>query len=219
VGKDISTFKGRSTLRLIQSVKTIPKAFPTQMNTCGRICVHKSGRFVVVSNRGHQSIAIFRVSGAGPRRGELSAVGYFHTRGETPRHFQFDASGQFLLVANQDTDSIAVFNFNLSSGEMQYLQEYRVPSPNFVCCCPMSRDDDDEKGEPTATPPHETTVIDNLTVVQHPESLSDSSQQSVNSCIPTLLEKDVHEELARARAEIEQLKAALLSLKKAEEVV
>jgi len=53
-------------------------------------------------------------------RGTLAQVGFFHTRGETPRHFQFDHSGQFLIVANQDSDSIAVFSFNLSSGEIKY---------------------------------------------------------------------------------------------------
>ena len=75
--------------------------------------------------------------------GELRAVGYFHTRGETPRHFQFDSSGQYLIVANQDSNTIAVFNFNLSSGEIKYTgNEYRVPSPNFVCCCPV-RDNED----------------------------------------------------------------------------
>jgi 6-phosphogluconolactonase len=132
-------FQGRSTLRLVQSIKTIPSAFPTTMNTCGRLCVHDSGKFVVVSNRGHQSIAIFRVSThSGPRKGELTAVGYFHTRGETPRHFQFDASGQYLLVANQDSDSLAVFNFNLSTGMITYTgNEYKIPSPNFICRCPV----------------------------------------------------------------------------------
>lgn len=144
-GDDITSFKGRSSLRLVQSIKTIPSAFPTTMNTCGRICVHKSGSFVVVSNRGHQSIAIFRVCHKGPKRGELVAVGYFHTRGETPRHFQFDASGQYLIVANQDTDTLAVFNFNLSSGVITYTgNEYRVPSPNFVCCCPLRDTSADE---------------------------------------------------------------------------
>jgi 6-phosphogluconolactonase len=145
-GDDMTQYKGRSSLRLVQSIKTIPCAFPTLMNTCGRICVHKSGSFVVVSNRGHQSIGIFRViTKGGPRRGELVSVGYFHTRGETPRHFQFDSSGQYLLVANQDSDSIAVFNFNLSSGLITYTgNEYRVPSPNFVCCCPMRGFDDED---------------------------------------------------------------------------
>ena len=31
-------FKGRSTLNLLQSIKTVPSAFPVTMNTCGRIC-------------------------------------------------------------------------------------------------------------------------------------------------------------------------------------
>merc|ERR1712183_81001 len=70
------------------------------------------------------------------------SVRWFHTRGETPRHFQFDNSGQYLLVANQDTDSLTVFNFNLSNGEPKYSgNEYRVPSPNFVCCCPTHIED------------------------------------------------------------------------------
>ena len=40
-GHNMDRFKGRSTLKLIQSIKTVPVAFPTTMNTCGRIC--KSG--------------------------------------------------------------------------------------------------------------------------------------------------------------------------------
>ncbi|KAL7539056.1 hypothetical protein ACHAXR_008996 [Thalassiosira sp. AJA248-18] len=157
LGLPMDKFKGRSTLKLIQSIKTVPSAFPTTMNTCGRICVHDSGRFVIVSNRGHESITIFRVkqgrhSKGKAMRGTLAQVGFFHTRGETPRHFQFDHSGQFLIVANQDSDTIAVFSFNLTSGEIKYTgNEYHVPSPNFICCCPMvgrySDDDDDQAYE------------------------------------------------------------------------
>jgi len=216
--EDMTKYKGRSTLRLIQSIKTLPKAFPTDMNTCGRICVHRSGRFVVVSNRGHQSIAIFRVLNKGPKRGELCAVGYFHTRGETPRHFQFDASGQYLLVANQDSDSIAVFNFNLSSGEIKYTgNEYRVPSPNFVCCCPTHQDDVDD--DVPADPPVSTVQVSNLGVVKN-EVPTDKeylpSISSDNSCtVPTdvvaekTAEQTLLEELERARQEIAQLKAQL----------
>lgn len=143
-GLSMDKFKGRSTLKLLQSIKTVPSAFPVTMNTCGRICVHQSGRFVIVSNRGHESITIFRVNQGSSKkegattRGTLSQVGFFHTRGETPRHFQFDHSGQYLIVANQDSDTIAVFSFNLTSGEIKFTgNEYNVPSPNFVCCCPM----------------------------------------------------------------------------------
>ena len=60
---------------------------------------------------------------------------YQHTRGATPRHFQFDPSGEWLIVANQDSDAIGVFHFRLSTGELNWTgNEYSVPSPNFVCC-------------------------------------------------------------------------------------
>lgn len=199
-GEDMSRFKGRSTLRLIQSISTIPKAFPTTMNTCGRICVHKSGRFVVVSNRGHQSITVYKVKTKGSQRGELQLVGHFHTRGETPRHFQFDNSGQYLLVANQDTDSIAVFNFNLSNGELKYSgNEYRVPSPNFVCCCPSYQDDDSEIPDES----NENSVA----------SVVDSGSDSEDSTVPIRQgrksQMTLQQELAQAQQQIEELKRLL----------
>lgn len=36
------------TLRFIQSVSTIPSAFPKKLNTCGRICVDPTGRRVLL---------------------------------------------------------------------------------------------------------------------------------------------------------------------------
>jgi len=124
----------RQTLRLKQTVSTIPQAFPSDMNTCGRIAVHPSGMFVLVSNRGHDSITVFRVHTAAGSVGLLSVASTQHTRGATPRHFQFDGSGQWLVTANQDSDHIGVFRFNLASGKLEWTNQfYEVPSPNFVC--------------------------------------------------------------------------------------
>lgn len=201
--EDMARFKGRSSLRLIQSIKTLPSAFPTIMNTCGRICVHQSGRFVIVSNRGHQSIAIFRVITKGPTKGELKTVGYFHTRGETPRHFQFDASGQYLLVANQDSDSIAVFHFNLSSGEIRYTgNEYRVPSPNFVCCCPVrDRHDEDDIHFAHDIPipkviqqvqPAPLSLVSQKSLDDFGDASSSDSEQSVHAAAPLKRYEPIH---------------------------
>jgi 6-phosphogluconolactonase len=210
----MAAFKGRSTLRLVQSISTIPSAFPKTLNTCGRICTHQSGRYVVVSNRGHQSITVFRVKMKGPKCGELTTVGHFHTRGETPRHFQFDNSGQYLLVANQDTDSIAVFNFNLSNGELKYSgNEYRVPSPNFVCCCPSHRAD--SFNEVLSTMEGEL-VQTGLSSLAQASSIAASvtGSDSDESTLPIARRKKennnaLREELASARREIEELKKLL----------
>ena len=150
-------FKGKSTLTLLQSITTIPNAFPKHLNTCGRICIHNSGRFVIVSNRGHQSISILRVCQSGSNRGQLHTVGYFHTRGETPRHFKFDNSGQYLIVANQDSNNLSIFNFNHSSGEIKFTgNEYHVPSPNFICCCSLH--DEENKG-PSVLPSEFSEIV------------------------------------------------------------
>jgi 6-phosphogluconolactonase len=209
-GHDMTKYKGRSTLRLTQSISTLPSAFPTTMNTCGRICVHNSGRFVVVSNRGHQSITIYKVRNKGPKKGELVTVGYFHTRGETPRHYQFDNSGQYLLVANQDTDSLAVFSFNISTGEIKYTgNEYRVPSPNFVCCCPTHQEYNTDDVEVETTVPSHVTNENEDTQSSETETSDSSEVSTVPTSGPKSTATSLEHKLAQAQLEIEELKKML----------
>mmetsp|Transcript_46088 Transcript_46088/g.112563 ORF Transcript_46088/g.112563 Transcript_46088/m.112563 type:complete len:541 (+) Transcript_46088:94-1716(+) len=216
-GEDMTKFKGRSTLRLIQSISTLPSAFPTEMNTCGRIAVHKTGKFVIVSNRGHQSITVFRVKTTGRNKGKLVQVGIFHTRGECPRHWTFDDSGSWLLVANQDSDNLKVFSFNLSSGELKYTgNEYRVLSPNFVCSVPPHQWDESEL--PTVV--SEGNLISrNHTMTRFESSDTDGSYPSdseESSKTPNVWDCDktseqiLQDELAHARNEIADLKKLLL---------
>jgi len=121
----------RPLLHMVQTVSTIPPAFPQHLNTCGRINVHPSGRWVIVSNRGHDSVAVLKTHSSQSMK--LSPANITHTVGATPRHFMFDKSGEYLFVANQDTDNVAVFKFNQSTGTLGYTgQTYRVASPNFV---------------------------------------------------------------------------------------
>jgi len=132
------------TLKLVQTIRTLPGGFPGSMNTCGRITVHPQGQFVLASNRGHNSITVFRVNQSqrkeeGLGKGWLALADCMHTRGATPRHFQFDRSGQWLICANQDSDTIAIFNLNLATGKLTFTgNTYSVPSPNFVCAIPAA---------------------------------------------------------------------------------
>jgi len=132
--KEAALAKCKSTLTLVQTVSTLPEAFPGECNTCGRVTIHPSGEYVVTSNRGHDSVAVHRIHRDSKPPGMLTLAGIFHTRGETPRHFQFDKSGQWLLVANQDSNTCAVFGFNCSTGAVSYSgNTYSCQSPNFVC--------------------------------------------------------------------------------------
>ena len=94
------------------SISSLPEDW-TGKNTGSEIAVSPDGRFVYVSNRGHDSIGIFAV-GAGD--GALTPIGWEPTGGETPRFFGLDPSGTFLYAANQDTDTIVTFRVDTETG-------------------------------------------------------------------------------------------------------
>jgi 6-phosphogluconolactonase len=112
----------------VQTVSTLPPGF-TEPNTTAEIRVSPDGRFVYISNRGHDSIAVFRVSGA---RGELEWVSHASVLGRTPRNFNLDPSGRFLVVANQNSDTLVLFRIDPTTGELHPRGE-PVPVPSPVC--------------------------------------------------------------------------------------
>ena len=102
-------------LAAIQTVPTLPEGFDGN-NTCAEIRVHPTGRFVYGSNRGHDSVAAYRVDMAS---GTLSLVGHAVAGIKTPRNFNVDPSGKFCLVANQDADSVVVFRMDPDTGALE----------------------------------------------------------------------------------------------------
>ena len=80
-------------LEFIGLVTTRPPDPPKHRNTCGRICVDPSGRYVLVSNRGDDTVSSFRIERDGATVTGLTPWQIESTRGCTPRHFQFSPSG------------------------------------------------------------------------------------------------------------------------------
>lgn len=118
----------KGTLTPIQTLSTLPPE-GKEGNSTAEIQVHPSGKFVYVSNRGHDSIAIFAVD---PVSGKLMAKGRVLTGGKTPRGFGIDPTGRFLIAANQSTGNLVVFAIDLDSGDLKPTgQSVDVPSP--VC--------------------------------------------------------------------------------------
>ncbi len=100
-------------LTKLQSLSTLPSGFQGN-NTCAEVQVAPSGKFVYGSNRGHDSIAVFSVGGDG----KLALVGHQPTMGQSPRHFQVDATGEFLLVANQGSGNVVTFRVDTATGKL-----------------------------------------------------------------------------------------------------
>jgi 6-phosphogluconolactonase len=65
------------------------------------------------SNRGDDSIAVFRIDPAG---GRLTPVAHVQTQGKTPRNFAIDPTGQYLLASNQDSDTVVLFRLDGRTG-------------------------------------------------------------------------------------------------------
>ncbi|MHA6482981.1 lactonase family protein [Paenibacillus sp. strain BS8-2] len=87
------------------------------------------GKFLYSSNRGHQSIAVFRVDSS---TGELDNIQHVGCGGEQPRNFGITPDGRYLLVANQKSGTIVVFHRDAESGKLTSAgRELSLPAP--VC--------------------------------------------------------------------------------------
>ena len=104
----------RGLLDTIQTVSTLPKGFDGN-NSTAEVQVHPSGKFLYGSNRGHDSIAVFRIDADS---GGLSYVANRSTQGKTPRNFGIDPTGRYLLAANQGTGTVVVFCIDADTGDL-----------------------------------------------------------------------------------------------------
>jgi 6-phosphogluconolactonase len=109
----------RGSTEEMQTVPTLPADF--QGNKSGaEIAVHRSGNYLYASNRGHDTIAVFRID---LTSGKLSPIGNVPTRGKTPRAFSIDPTGNWLFAANQDSDNMSMFRIDLKTGGLNPVGE------------------------------------------------------------------------------------------------
>ena len=93
------------------------------------IRVSDNGEFIYISERGDDCIAVLRFDSDNET---IVIIGREKTMGKTPRDIHFDPTGNWLLAANQDSDSIAIFKVDKTTGMIkpEHLAE-NIKSP--VC--------------------------------------------------------------------------------------
>ncbi|MEM7387062.1 MAG: beta-propeller fold lactonase family protein [Verrucomicrobiota bacterium] len=107
----VYAFDGKTgTMDELETVSTLPTAFK-EKNACADIEFTPDGRFLIASNRGHDSLTSFAVDEAGL----LTLVGQFPTE-PTPRQFAIEPGGRFLYAAGQSSGKLAVFEILASGG-------------------------------------------------------------------------------------------------------
>ncbi|NIP28591.1 MAG: beta-propeller fold lactonase family protein [Phycisphaerae bacterium] len=102
-------------LKETHTITTLPKDFDGS-NTCAEVRVHPSGKFLYGSNRGHDSIVVYRVD---LFDGTITYVEHETADIKTPRNFNIDPTGIFCLVANQGKDSVVVLRINKETGALE----------------------------------------------------------------------------------------------------
>ena len=124
VGNSITSYSFQADIGLkpMQTMSTLPAEFKTK-NTTAEVKVHPSGKFVWVSNRGHDSLAGFAID---PMTGKLTkSLGQTPTE-KTPRSFDIEPEGRFLFSAGEGSGKLAVFRVDAESGALTRIHTYDV---------------------------------------------------------------------------------------------
>ncbi len=119
---------GGGELRGLGAVDTLPGDFEGN-STTSEVEVHPNGKFVYGSNRGHDSIAVYRRN---PETGALTLLQHAPCGGKTPRHFKIDPTGGWLLCAHQDSNTISVLSLDPETGLLGEPAN-TVPCPKPIC--------------------------------------------------------------------------------------
>ena len=104
---------GKRHLAALQTVSTLPAGFDAR-NTCSQIHLTPSARFLYVGNRGHNSIAGFRVA---PETGLLMPAGHAATE-PVPSAFCLDPEGKFLFAAGTASGRLASYRIDGETGAL-----------------------------------------------------------------------------------------------------
>ena len=112
----------------VQRISALPADY-TGESTCAAIHLSKDSRFLYVSNRGHDSIAVFAID---PATGQLVFVEHASSEGSHPRDFTMDPSGSHLYIANQKSNRIVCKKIDQETGKLTPTNiAVELPSP--VC--------------------------------------------------------------------------------------
>lgn len=89
--------------------------------------ITSDARFLYISNRGADTIAVFRLL----PEGLITKTGEFSCFGKCPRHIMLTNDDKFLLISNQKSDSIVIYSVNSANGSIGIpVNEASIPAPS-----------------------------------------------------------------------------------------
>ena len=105
----------KGTLTALQTLNTLPEGCADAGgNSTAEIFCHPSGRFLYVSNRGHDSIAVFAIG----EDGKLTLVQNAPANVKEPRGFAISPDGGWLVAAGQNSNTLASHKVDSATGKL-----------------------------------------------------------------------------------------------------
>ncbi len=114
---------------LIQTLATIPEGVSHDETSTAAIKIHPNGKLLYVSNRGHDSLAVYSID---EETGLLTLLNIQRTEGRIPRDFDISPDGNYMLVAHQSSDDAVLFKIDFTNGALSEIQRIKVPTPICV---------------------------------------------------------------------------------------
>lgn len=110
------------------TARTVPDSYRERMTTA-EVELHPGSRFVYVSNRGHNSIAVLKID---PSNGSLTLVEPFPLGGSTPRSFNIDPTGGYVIAMLQRSNFVLPLRVDADTGKLSRAGD-PIPLPAPVC--------------------------------------------------------------------------------------
>lgn len=127
IANNIMVFKyAEGRFSLIQAMHCIPRHFKG-FSSASAIRMTSTGEHLFISNRGHDSIAMYRVN---KETGKISLLYMVHT-GKDPRDFNI-IDDQFLIVGCQNDNQLQVLTFD-EANEKLLMSDSSIELPAPVC--------------------------------------------------------------------------------------
>lgn len=102
----------------VETVSTLPEADRGKEGySTAETVAHPNGKVVYVSNRTHDTIAVFTCD---PATGKLTLIQNAPAEGQIPRNFNLDPSGKWMLVAHQNSNTVALFKVDAETGKLTF---------------------------------------------------------------------------------------------------
>jgi 6-phosphogluconolactonase len=127
INSTVSVVDLENDYNVIQVISTLPDNYEGK-SYCADIHINSNGKYLYCSNRGHNSIATFKVG----KNGLLKRVNTVSTHGDWPRNFTLSPDEKYMLVANQNSNNITVYKISHENGIPVFInKEIKIPNP--VC--------------------------------------------------------------------------------------